>query len=408
MDYPKLRSVNAFPVQVSGQTVIHLQDPLAISEKSLFLPGPVYFIVSLFDGQHSLLDIQAEYMRQFGEFLFTDRIQEIVTLLEENFYLEGDRYREALREREEQFKKAPLREPFLAGKSYEGDPLRLQRQLEQYFQSPEGPGPLGERKGGNGLKGVVAPHIDFQRGGFCYAFAHREIGERNTSRCFVIFGTAHVPTTHPFTLTKKDFATPLGTLKADVDLIEGIESRCQGDLYLDEGVHRGEHSIEFQCLFLRYLYPEPTPLTIVPVLCGSFHEAIERGISPMEWPVVREFIEALREAVSSRGESVCYIASADLAHVGLQFGHREGMSEYGLRVLEAQDLEMLGHAEKLDGEGFFSTIAKEGDRRNICGLPAIYSLLQVVDAKEGKILKYGQAFTRETQSVVSFASLAFY
>jgi len=128
----------------------------------------------------------------------------------------------------------------------------------------------------------------------------------------------------------------------------------------------------------------------------------------MELPAVREFVEALREAVSSRGETVCYIASADLAHVGLQFGDREGMSEYGLRVLESQDLELLGHAEKLDGEGFFSLIAKEGDRRKICGLPAIYSLLQVVDAKEGRLLKYGQAFTRETQSVVSFASLAFY
>jgi len=113
VDYPKLRSVNAFPAEMSGQTVLCLQDPLAISEKSLFLPVPVYFIVSLFDGQHSLLDIQAEYMRRFGEFLFTDRIQEIVTLLEENLYLESDRFREALREREEQFKKAPIRGPFL-------------------------------------------------------------------------------------------------------------------------------------------------------------------------------------------------------------------------------------------------------------------------------------------------------
>jgi len=35
-------------------------------------------------------------------------------------------------------------------------------------------------------------------------------------------------------------------------------------------------------------------------------------------------------------------------------------------------------------------------------------MLNVMEAREGKLLKYGQAFTAETQSVVSFASLGFY
>jgi predicted class III extradiol MEMO1 family dioxygenase len=69
---------------------------------------------------------------------------------------------------------------------------------------------------------------------------------------------------------------------------------------------------------------------------------------------------------------------------------------------------MLEYAEKMDEEGFFTVISNESDRRRICGLPAIYSLLKTLEAREGKVLKYGQAFTRETQSVVSFASLAFY
>ena len=99
------------------------------------------------------------------------------------------------------------------------------------------------------------------------------------------------------------------------------------------------------------------------------------------------------------------IASADLAHMGLQFGDREGINEYSLRILEEEDREMLGYVERVDGEGFFSSISKEGDRRRICGLPAIYAMLKVIDASEGRLLKYGQAFTPETQSVVSFASL---
>jgi AmmeMemoRadiSam system protein B len=408
VDYPKLRNINIFPIQSSGQTMLCLQDPQNISEKGLFLSPPLYFIVSLFDGQHSILDIQAAYMRKFREFLYTEKLQEIISQLDIALFLEGERFQEALRQKEEAFKKASSRVAVFAGKSYEADPDRLRVQLEGYFARTDGTGSLGEKKGENGLKGVIVPHIDFQRGGFCYAFGHREIWERNSSDCFIIFGTAHTPMENPFCLTRKDFVTPLGTLNVDKELVDAVQSRCPEDLFKDEGVQRSEHSIEFQCVFLRYLYPEPNPLKIVPILSGSFHEAIDKGISPMELKPIRQFINALGEAVSSLGREVCYIASADLAHMGLQFGDREGINEYGLRVISQEDHEMLRYAERMDGEGFFSSILKEKDRRRICGLPSIYSMLKILEAGEGRLLKYDQAFTPETQSVVTFASLAFF
>jgi AmmeMemoRadiSam system protein B len=408
MDCPKLRPVNAFPVQMSGQSLICLQDPQKISEKTLFLPPPLYFVVSHFDGEHSILDIQAEYMRNFGEFLFTEKIQEIIEQLEENLFLEGDRFQEALRREEERFKQSSVREATLAGRSYEKDPERLKLQLKEYFEAPEGPGPIGQRQGTDGLKGVIAPHIDLQRGGHCYAFAHREVGEKSSARCFIILGTAHAPMQTPFCLTRKDFMTPLGPLEVDRELVNAIQANCPYDLFLDESVHRMEHSVEFQCVFLRYLMPDPAPVRIVPILAGSFHESIERGISPMELPRVREFIQALRETVSPLEEEVCYVASADLSHVGLQFGDREGVTDYQLRRVADEDQDLLKYVEKMDGEGFFLSIARDRDRRRVCGLPAIYCMLHGLHAAEGKILKYGQAITPETQSVVSFASLAFY
>jgi MEMO1 family protein len=408
MDYPKLRPINAFPVQMSGRSLICLQDSQNISEKALFLPPQTYYIVTLFDGQHSLLDIQAEYMRQFGDLLFTEKLQEIIDQLDENFFLESERFQEVLRQIEDQYKKAPVREAAFAGKSYKADPEGLRSQLGGYFEGPSGPGPLGERMATHRLKGVVAPHIDFERGGSCYAFAHREIWEKSTAHCFIIFGIAHTGMTHPFSITRKDFATPLGKLETDRELVDAIQSRCPYDLFHDEGVHRSEHSVEFQCLFLRFLYPEPAPIKIVPILCGSFHEILEQGASPMELKPFRQFIEALAESVSDKEERVFYITSADLSHMGLQFGDRKGMKDYDLRVLEEADREMLGHVGKMDGEGFYSSILRERDQRKICGLPAIYTLLKVLKAKEGKVLNYGQAFTPETQSVVSFASLGFY
>jgi len=384
-----------------------LQDPQNISEKAIFLPPPLYFIVSLFDGQHSIRDIQAECMRKFGEFLYTEKLEEIINQLNDALFLEGERFQEVLREKEENFKRASFREPVFAGKSYEADPDRLRAQLEGYLRGTNGPND-GEKEEDDELKGVIVPHIDFQRGGFCYAFGHHEIRARNSSDCFVVFGTAHTSMENAFCLTRKDFVTPLGHLTVDRELVDAVQSRCPEDLFKDEGVQRSEHSIEFQCVFLRYLYPEPHLLKIVPILSGSFHEAIDKEVSPIDLPPIRQFIDALREAVSSLGRKVCYIASADLAHLGLQFGDREGISEYDLRGISQEDREMLGHVERMDGEGFFSSISREKDRRKICGLPSIYSMLAVLKAKEGRLLKYGQAFTPETRSVVTFASLAFY
>ncbi|MBP1708822.1 MAG: hypothetical protein H6Q40_611 [Deltaproteobacteria bacterium] len=347
-------------------------------------------------------------MRRFGDFLFTEKLEEIISQLEENLFLEGDRFQETLRQKEEAFKQAPIREAIFAGKSYEQDPERLKDQMEGYFRGPDGPGPLGERSPGEKLKAVIAPHIDFQRGGFCYAFAHREIWKRSSARCFVLFGTAHTAMKQSFCLTRKDFMTPLGSLEAHKDLIDAIQSKCPYDLYADEGVHRNEHSIEFQCLFLRFMIPPPTPLKIIPILSGYFHEAFEKGISPMEIKPVRQFVDALRNSVSSLQEEVCYIASADLAHMGLQFGDQGGVGEADLRILEGEDQEMLAYVERMDGEGFSNSILKDRDRRRICGYPAIYGMLNCLEAKTGKLLKYGQAFTPETQSVVTFASIAFY
>lgn len=408
MDYPKLRNINIFPVQNSGQTLLCLQDPLNISEKAIFLTPPLFFIVSLFDGLHSRLDIQAEYMRRFGELLYTEKLQEIISQLDENLFLEGERFQKALRQKEEEFQRCSVREALFAGRSYEADPDRLRDQLRGYFEGPEGPGPLRERRPGKGLKGILAPHIDFQRGGYCYAHAYQQVWERNSAHCFVILGTAHQPMENPFCLTRKDFVTPLGTLNVDQELIDAIQSHYPSSLFQDEMVQRGEHSIEFQCIFLRYLYPEPFPLRIVPILCGSYQEAIEHHLSPMEIQPIRQFIEALINAITSYQREVCFIASADLAHMGHQFGDPQGVDEYRLRILSREDQEMLGYVEKIDGEGFFSSILGERDRRRICGLPPIYTMLKVLNANEGKLLKYSQAFTQETQSVVTFASLAFY
>ncbi len=406
MDYPKLRGVNAFPTQIQGQQMICIQDAQGLSQKAVFLPPPLFFIVSLFDGKHSILDIQADYMRKYGELIYREKIEEIIEELDAQLLLDSDRFRDTLEKEKEDFRLSPMREAAFAGTSYDPDPITLRGQIEKYFSPPDGPGQPCMESPSEKLKGVIAPHIDFQRGGPCYAFAHKEVRERSNADLFVILGTAHREMRNFFGLTLKDFRTPLGTVKTNKTFIEILSKACHWNPFEDEFLHKKEHSIEFQLIFLQYLYPAK-PLEIVPILCRSFHEAIERSISPREIPQIREFIEGLAEAVRTTDREVCVIASADLSHIGLQFGDRDPASSM-LSQTRVRDLEMLAYAEKMDAEGFYDSIRKEGDRRRICGFPPIYVLLSIDAVKRGRLLKYAQSQNPETQSAVTFASLGFY
>ena len=406
MDYPKLRGVNAFPTQIQGQQAFCIQDPRGFSQKTVLLPPPLFFIVSLFDGNHSILDIQAAYMRRYGELIYREKIEEIIDQLDAQLLLDSQRFKDALEKEKKDFEASSIREAAFAGMSYPSDPIALRGQIESYFSPPDGPGkPHLENPSGT-LKGVIAPHIDFQRGGSCYAFAHKEVREASNANLFVVLGTAHREMKNYFSLTLKDFSTPLGTAKTNKAFVKALSDECHGALFENELIHKREHSIEFQVIFLQFLYPG-RPFEIVPILCGSFHEAIKRSISPWEIPEIREFIEALRKAVRSIDREVCPIASADLAHIGMQFGDETPASSM-LNETRERDLKMLAHGEKMDPDGFYDLIRREGDRRHICGLPSIFVLMNIVDAREGRLLKYDQSYNPETQSAVTFASLAFY
>ena len=407
-DLPKLRHIDMFPTEVSGQKVICLRDPLNLSEKVFFIPYPTFFIVRLFDGQHSIVDIQTEFMRRFGQLLYREKIQEIIDQFDENFLLDSERFRRMEREINENFKNAPLRPMALAGETYEGDPEKLRQSIEAFFALPEGPGLPSRSDGPGRLIGAVAPHIDYRRGGPCYAWVHKAIQESSRADLFIILGTAHSATSQPFALTQKDFQTPWGPVETDRAFLDEIRNLCSIDFYEDEIAHKAEHSIELQLIFLRALWRQRDPFRIIPVLCGSFHEAILKDLSPMELPGVGQFLEALQTAIAKRSNRVFLLASADLAHVGLRFGDAEAPNRFTLQSMGEEDRRLLEYAERVDAEGFYHSIRLARDRRRICGFPPIYTLLKLVDAREGKLLKYDQSMDPSTQSVVTFASLAFY
>lgn len=402
---PALRPVDLFPVEQAGQKYLALRDPLGYAADPVIVPQSAALLLRFFDGAHTVRDLQTEVMRAYGQLLPTEDIRRFADQLDRAGYLDSASYRRRRDDVEKEFNESPVRPFCHAGQVYPPEPQALRRQLNEYFSSVEAPEIPGR------LRGLVAPHIDIRFSGQEYALAYAALRGRPVPPRVVILGTAHQSPENLFVLTRKAYGTPLGPIPVDDAYVDFIEHRLGRSLYADEWAHRTEHSIEFQAVFLRYVFPTDPGLRIVPILCSSFQTWVHNGHLPGDDARIRAFLDALREADAELGPSV-YIAGADLAHVGPKFGDRGAVDAQRLALLETQDRRMLASVENVDADGFFRNIQEEGDRRRICGLSPIYSLLKVLGGGEGahkaKLLKYGQAPEPATGSVVTFASAAIY
>ncbi len=334
-------------------------------------------------------------------------IRQAIAELDKNLLLDNSRSRDFIKKLKDDFKNSTIRKDAHAGTAYEADKEKLKAQLDDFFTSAEGPGMPSQFNQTNRLKGVIAPHIDLGCGGPCFAWAYKEIAESSDADLFIILGIAHTGTNNLYVLTDKTFETPFGNVETDKDFLNSLQKKSKTNYFEDEFVHRDEHSIGFQAVFLKYLYHQKKDFNIVPILCSSFGEADNNEAGSRQTYQFKEFVSSLKETIKESGKKICIIASVDLAHVGSRFGDTERQDDAYLNTLRSDDTDMLKHIENLDAEGFDNSVQKDQNSRKVCGYPAINTLLSVIDASEGKLLKYSQ-YPDETNSTVSFASMSFY
>jgi AmmeMemoRadiSam system protein B len=396
---PRLRPYLAAAQDERDPYVVHLWDRLRLGKETLRVSLLEFMALQMFDGERTLRDVQSEAMRiAGGQFIPLELFSQLVERLEKALLLDGPLFQKAL--------KQPIREPTCIG-CYEGEPDALQRQLRNLFTCGKGPGlPVAKKPDGR-LRAALIPHIDYGRGGATFAWGFKEVFERTEASLFVIIGTSHY-SAHRYTLTRKDFKTPLGIVPTDQQYIDRLVARYGDGLFDDEISHLPEHSIELEVVFLQYLYGNRRPIRIVPLVVGSFQDSVVTESLPAFRPDVARMIEALRHVESETEEPICYIISGDLAHIGPKFDDPEPVSEPFLAHSRTQDRLLMQQAEAADPAGYFQIIADEQDRRRICGLSPTYTLLEAIRPKRGKLLHYDQYVEPRGFESVSFASVALY
>ncbi len=415
---PRMRRIESFPVsQPGGEIAFALRDPEGFSN-TIVLPHAAAVLASLMDGSRTLDELRDDFARQFGQQVDHCDVEGLVRQLDERSYLDTEAFRSRWKAEIERYLNCPVRPAAHAGGAYAADPQTLRAQLTGLFTHEKGPGSIPTTNGSalvGHLCGVMSPHIDLHRGGPAFAWAYKRIVEQSNADLFVVLGTAHNPTRNLYSLTTKDYDTPLGTVETDRKFVARLAAKVSASpggkelhLFADELAHRQEHSIEFQAVFLQYLLGDVRPFKIVPVLVGSFHQFVAAGKSPGGSSEVSAFVEALRSTVGEHSGKVCYINGSDLAHIGQRFGDRAFLDVARLKAQAEDDQKLLSAVCQADAEAFFAHIASQQDRNRICGLSPTYTMLQAMRPKRGELLRYDQAVELDGTSCVTFASAAFY
>jgi len=300
------------------------------------------------------------------------------------FLLDNERFREAKAAALQSYRQAPYRPPTLDGGAFSSSPDRAQAQLQGYLDAL----PSLERVGSPpSIRGLISPHIDYQRGGPVYAEVWRAGAQAvREAELVIMFGTDHHGSAGALTLTRQSYATPWGVIPTDDSVVDALVAALGEEASLAEELHhRGEHSIELAAAWLHFVR-DGAPVPMVPILCGHFGAFVEGQADPANYEPFALAVQALREVMQARKTLV--VAAADLAHVGPAFGDPYGLDFIGKAQVRNADERLLDTVYAGDARAFFEQLRAEGDRRHVCGLPPIYLTLRLLDGTCGEPAGY--------------------
>jgi AmmeMemoRadiSam system protein B len=405
---PKLREVEAHPIEHQGQRMVLLRDPLRLSDTQIAVPAPLAPLLGLMDGTRDGMTLEAALQVRAGVRLAPGLLDKLLDDLDAAFLLDNERFAEAKADAMRAYRQAPFRPMTMDGTSLPTMPDKAAIQLQGYIDGLlQAEVSSGERVAQGDIRGLISPHIDYQRGGPVYAEVWRAAARAaREAELVILFGTDHHGSDGKLTLTHQSYATPWGVLPTDNEVVQALAKGLGGgDVFAEELHHRGEHSIELAAVWLHFIRKgEPVP--VVPILCGHFGAFVEGRADPASHEPFAMAVDVLREQMASRRTLV--VAAADLAHVGPAFGHPYGLDFVGRAQLRGADERLLNTIYAGDWAAFFGNLKSEGDRRNVCGLPPVYLTLRLLGETRGEPAGYAMCpADPQGTSVVTIAGVIF-
>jgi MEMO1 family protein len=370
----------------------------------LLVPPILVQALQCFDGTQSTLDLRSELVRLTGEIQVGPIEKNLFDSLSEAGFLENDTYRELKARREAEFFAEPKREAIFAGSAYPADSTSLAALL----RTRVGPPPAISANGTGPTVGIAAPHASPDGAWDTYRAAYQSLPQPNEAkeRTFVILGTSHYGAPEQFGLTRKQFITPLGEAETNVTLVHELDRTAHDAIRMEDYCHCVEHSIEFQIVFLQYVYGPG--VRILPILCGPFVKSIYEGGLPEKNDHVARFFDALGNISARESKRLFWVLGIDMAHIGRRYGDalRATANSGDMLQIRERDNQRISRVNAGDVRAYWELVQEKHDDLKWCGASPLYTFLKVMPHVNGELLDYHQ-WQIDPQSVVTFGAMRF-
>jgi AmmeMemoRadiSam system protein B len=385
------------PSPVEDRPGLLIRDSRGYSDVTLIIPPPLVNCLSVFDGEQTDLDLRAKLVEITGELAVGDLQSQITDTLREAGFLHDETFESLRAAKHTEFATASTRTAAHAGSAYPEDRDELEKEISSGLSR-------GLAGTSSNLAGIAAPHVSPFGGWESYKEAYRHLSVDPEERTFVILGTSHHGEPGKFGLTRKPFSTPFGSAQTDVALVDELSG--QPAVLMEDYHHAVEHSIEFQIIFLQYLFGPS--VRILPVLCGSFAKSIYYGGKPEDDEDIRRFFGKLGEMQAREGSKLSWVLGIDMAHMGVRYGDAFAATagEGEMEQVAARDLQRIERIVEGDADGFWGLVQEQQDDLKWCGSAPLYTFMKAMPSARGTVARYDQ-WNIDEESVVSFAAIAF-
>lgn len=376
---PVLRPVEAFPIEQDGQQWIGLHDPTGFSPAQVAMSPVAFFVISHFDGRHSIADVQAAFVKQFGQAVSSVQIGHLIRQLDDALLLDSPRFAELYGERVKAYLDNPVR-------PLRKDSLPPPAQLEPLLRKMTQPRPAGGA-GKTHLAGLVAPHLDYPRGLPCYTTAYGTLASHvqngRAPELVVVLGTNHYGMKVAPVATDRDFETPFGKVTSDRDAIRQLSDAYGEDLLAGQYDHLNEHSVELQVTVLARLLGTDRFRMVGFLLPDACEPTCQANLEKLAG--------GLAKLAAERNGSMLIVAGADLSHVGSHFGDERPIEPAWLEEVAASDLAALSHLQAASPERFVEHLRSTSNATRVCSSGSLYVLRRTLPDAAWQDLGYHQA-----------------
>jgi hypothetical protein len=383
---PHLRPIQPIPIKKDGQNYLALRDPIGLSKETMVVPPQVVKVIQMFRGERSLEDIAKELKGNI------EQLERLAAGLDKLGLLWGPTFEQLESQLKQRLDEASSFEPQATVAM--GDAQACRTSLEEAFDKTEDPELDGQ------IRGIVAPHLDFDRGWPNYAAAYIGLRSGEKPDRVVILGTNHFGIGDGVVLTEYGFQTPLGPCPADEQVVQSLQSKLGRPAFVDQLDHLPEHSIELQLPWIQHVLGD------VPIVAALIPDPLA---PPLEGEGQRTttdaFVEALGETLEEVGGYTLFVASSDLSHVGPQFGEPRPVDDQRRFDVERHDREMMERFLTGDPDALVSAMKWNRNPTRWCSIGNMTAALRLVQPSNLELIDYRQAYDEVGNLMVTSAAM---